>query len=575
VPSITTPATAWSTLVDLLEYRSQHQPERTAFTFLENGEREAGSLSFGELARRARCVGHELEIAGARGGTVALLYPSGLDFIGALFGCFYAGATAVPALPPRADRSIDRLTAILEDSRPVVALTTEALRVATESAWSADRNRPPLVATDEMFSEGDFEWAPRRGEKNAPAVLQYTSGSTGSPRGAVITHGNVLHNQELIRDRFEHGDDTVMVTWLPMFHDMGLIGKTIHPVFLGRPCVLMSPGAFLQKPRRWLNAISRYGATTSGGPNFAYDLCVDRVPEPERAGLALDTWQVAFNGSEPVRASTLERFTRAYSPHGFRPEAFYPCYGLAEATLLVAGGKKSEPPLVTVAPESENEDSGESAGARLVVACGRAEPEQRLRIVDPDGGSIRSEREVGEIWIAGPSVASGYWNRPEESEAAFGGRLQEMGEKRFLRTGDLGFIADGELYVTGRLKEVLIVRGRNHYPQDIEQTAEASHPALRPGCGAAFLAGENGSERLVVVQELRKKYLRDPPLKEIARRLREAVALEHGLQLAVVVLLKTGTLPKTSSGKIQRRLCRALYLERRLAAVASDPEVHP
>ncbi len=517
-------------------------------------------------------MGRELEIAGARGGAVALLYPSGLDFIAALFGCFYAGATAVPALPPRADRSIERLTAILDDSGPIVALTTEALRAATESTWKADGKRPPLVATDEMFSEGDFEWAPRRPAKDAPAILQYTSGSTGSPRGAVLSHGNILHNQELIRDRFEHGDDTVMVTWLPMFHDMGLIGKTIQPVFLGRPCVLMSPGAFLQKPWRWLNAISRYGGTTSGGPNFAYDLCVDRVPEPERTGLSLDTWQVAFNGSEPVRASTLERFTRAYAPHGFRPEAFYPCYGLAEATLLVAGGKKSDPPVVSTAPDSESGDSDDSAGARLLVGCGRAEPEQQIRIVDPDGGSILSEREVGEIWIAGPSVASGYWNRPLESEATFGGRLPAMKE-RFLRTGDLGFIADGELYVTGRLKEVLIVRGRNHYPQDIEQTAEASHPALRPGCGAAFLAGENGSERLVLVQELQKKYLRDPPLKEIARCLREAVALEHGLQLAVVVLLKTGTLPKTSSGKIQRRLCRARYLEGRLAAVASDPEV--
>jgi acyl-CoA synthetase (AMP-forming)/AMP-acid ligase II len=568
-------ATAWVTLVDLLEYRGQHQPEQTAFTFLENGEREGASLSYGELARRARRIGEELEGAGARGGTVALLYPSGLDFIAALFGCFYAGATAVPALPPRADRSNERLAAILVDARPIAALTTEAVKAATESAWNADPMRPPLVATDEMFSEGDVESAPRRPAGDAPAILQYTSGSTGSPRGAVITHGNILHNQELIRDRFEHKDDSVIVSWLPMFHDMGLIGKTLHPVFLGRPCVLMSPGAFLQRPRRWLSAISRYGGTTSGGPNFAYDLCVDRVPETERAGLDLHTWQVAFNGSEPIRASTLERFTQAYAPYGFRKEAFYPCYGLAEATLLVAGGRKSEPPIVRPALDSETRDGAESGGAKLLVACGRAEPEQRLLIVDPERGAVLPEGEVGEIWISGPSVATGYWNRMEETEKTFGGRVGTAGDERFLRTGDLGFMAGGELYVTGRLKEVMIVRGRKHYPQDVEQTAEASHPALRPGCGAAFLAGDNGSERLVVVQELRKEHLSDPPLKEIARRMREAVALEHGLQVAALVLLRTGTLPKTSSGKIQRRLCRAQFLEGRLAAVASDPEVIP
>jgi acyl-CoA synthetase (AMP-forming)/AMP-acid ligase II len=353
----------------------------------------------------------------------------------------------------------------------------------------------------------------------------------------------------------------VVVSWLPVFHDMGLIGMILQPVYVGCSAVLMSPGAFLQDPRRWLRAITRYNGTTSGAPNFAYDFCVDRIAEHERSEFDLRRWRIAYNGSEPIRASTLERFTSAYKPAGFRPEAFYPCYGLAEATLLVTGVRPADPPVVRT----------DQRLAKTVVGCGRSHSEQRVVIVDPDTCMPLADGQLGEIWIAGASVASGYWNRPDETKAAFNGRLATTLEGPFLRTGDLGMISDGELFVTGRLKEIMIVRGRNHYPQDVEQTAERGHVALRPGCGAAFLAENDGRERLVVVQELRKEFLNNPPVEEIARGVREAVALEHGLQVSSLVLIRTGTLPKTSSGKIQRRLCHAHYLEGRLEKVAEDP----
>jgi acyl-CoA synthetase (AMP-forming)/AMP-acid ligase II len=555
----------WQSLVEVLESRAREEAERCAFSFLENGERERESVTYGELGRRARRVAAEVDRRGGCGRTVVLLYPSGLDFIAAFFGCLYAGATPVPALPPQSDRSIDRLKLILADASPALALTIAPVKEALSR--SAESLPLPLVATD-LLSRDAGEELPFEGKVRDPALVQYTSGSTSSPKGVVLTHANILHNQELIRDRFGHSDRSVMVSWLPVFHDMGLIGKILQPLFMGCRGILMSPEAFLQKPVRWLRAISTYRGTTSGGPNFAYDLCVDRVPVEDRVGLDLQSWEVAFNGSEPVRAQTLERFTAAYAPHGFHPEAFYPCYGLAEATLLVAGGSKWDAPIVRSIPSLSPID--ERRAAPRLVGCGRAEPEQRLLIVDPEREVALGAGEVGEIWLSGPSVSRGYWRRPEESERLLGARLAN-GEGPFLRTGDFGMILEGELFVTGRIKEMMIVRGRNHYPQDVELTAAASHPALRPGCGAAFLAEEGGSERIVLVQELRKEYLEAPPTKAIALAVREAVTQEHGIRVDVLALIRPGAIPKTSSGKIQRRLCRSLFLGDRLEVVAVDP----
>ena len=554
--------TAWKTLADLLEYRSQVQPEQTAYRFLENGERETQSLTYGELARRARQIGGELQRLGATGGRVALLYPSGLDFIAAFFGCHYAGATAVPLLPARNGRSLDRLRSAVFDADPQVALTTTTLlRTVTEGLQGT---RAQIVSTTDMSSAAELDWTPPLAKSTDVALLQYTSGSTNAPKGVMVTHANLLHNQKVIEDLFEHTDE-VMISWLPMFHDMGLVGMILQPLYISCEGIFMSPTAFLQDPRRWLRMMTRYGGTTTGAPNFAYDLCVDKIPEHERSEFDLSRWRIAYNGAEPIRPSTIARFTAAYAPYGFRPETFYPCYGLAEASLLVTGGRPGERPVI----------STDNIAGKSVVACGRSHMDQGVLAVDPETCAPLPEGQIGEIWISGPSVATGYWNRPDETEAAFCGKLATSTNEAFLRTGDLGFLAGGQLFVTGRLKELIIVRGRNHYPQDIEQTAERSHPALRPGCGAAFLSDADDRGHLVVVQELRKEYLYAPPVREIGRQLREAVALEHGLNVAALVLIKTGSLPKTTSGKIQRRLCHKHYLEGRLDKVAEDPEVNP
>jgi acyl-CoA synthetase (AMP-forming)/AMP-acid ligase II/acyl carrier protein len=509
-----------------------------------------------------------------QGERVILLFPPGLDFIAGLFGCLFAGAVAVPAYPPRPRGRQHALAAIVADARPALLLTVSS--IASRAAALAE-GEPALaglrwLAVDEPAADDEESWAPRWSHPGADAgslaFLQYTSGSTAAPKGVMVSHGNLLHNEEMIRMAFGQSEESVIVSWLPLFHDMGLIGGVLQPLYLGASCILMSPAAFLQRPARWLEAISRYGATTSGGPDFAYRLCLERPGG--REGLDLSRWSVAFAGAEPVRPETLERFAREMAPYGFRREAFYPCYGLAEATLFVTGGRKEEPPR-WIEVESEGLGHGRirpaSAGPAVrLTACGRAWCGQEVAVVDPETGVRRPAGEVGEIWVAGPSVAGGYWQRPEETARTFGARLAgEPDTGPFLRTGDLGFQWGGELYVTGRLKDLIILRGRNHYPQDLELAVERSHPGLRPGCGAAFSVEREGEERLVVVQEVGAR--REGDVEEMADAVFRQVFEEHEVRLDELVLVEPGTIPKTSSGKIRRAACRAAYLEGTLAVV--------
>ncbi len=395
------------------------------------------------------------------------------------------------------------------------------------------------------------------------AFVQYTSGSTGTPRGVVVTHANLVHNNRIIAARFEHSRDTVMVGWLPLFHDMGLVGNVLQPLYLGATSVLMPPAAFLLEPVRWLRAISEHRGTTSGAPNFAYDLCVERVRPDQLDGIDLGCWTCAFNGSEPVRARTLERFAERFAPRGFRREAFYPCYGMAEATLFISGGEKRE------APREARMEAADGS-ATVVVSSGRTEPDHEIAVVDPQTCRRLPQGEVGEIWFSGPSVSTAYWNRPEESAQRLMARLPGEQDRRYLRTGDLGFLLDGELYVTGRIKDVMIFRGRNHYPHDIEMTVQESHPALRRDAGAAFVVEHADTQALVVVQEVHRTSLRALPLEEIAGEVRAAVSREHGLHVGAVVLVKTGSIPKTTSGKIRRGLSRELFLNGGLATVGES-----
>ena len=398
------------------------------------------------------------------------------------------------------------------------------------------------------------------------ALLQYTSGSTATPKGVMVTHGNLLHNESMIQRAFRQTSDSIIVGWLPLYHDMGLIGTVLQPLFTGSRCVLMSHVAFLQRPVRWLAAISRYHATTSGAPDFGYDLCTRKITAEERASLDLSSWTTAFNGSEPVRADTLERFSETFRSCGFRASAFYPCYGLAEATLFVSGSLEPRVPYVkTFAAQALEQNRvteivADDSDARQLVSCGSTAADQQVIIVNPESQNVCGPNEVGEIWVAGESVTAGYWKRPEESEEIFGARPAGA-DGSFLRTGDLGFIHEAELFITGRLKDLIIIRGRNLYPHDIERTVQESHPKLRSAVGAAFSIAD-GEERLVVVHEAERsaKY----NYAEILSAIREAVVEEYEVQLYAVVIVKTGGVPRTSSGKIQRRACRELFLSNRL-----------
>jgi acyl-CoA synthetase (AMP-forming)/AMP-acid ligase II len=558
----------FSTFIDLLNYRAQNQPDQTAYTFLQDGETEASRLTYKELDRQARAIACRLQSLDARGSRALLLYPPGLDFIAAFFGCLYAGVVAVPAYPPRRNQNMSRLQAIVVSSQAAIALTSTSLLDDIQGRFAEDPEliELPCIATDNIASDLAPAWQQQEISSDSLAFLQYTSGSTGTPKGVMVSHGNLLHNSALIHQSFADTPNSQGVTWLPSYHDMGLIGGVLQPLYVGAPMILMPAVMFMQKPFRWLEAISRFKATTSGGPNFAYDLCIRKITPEQRASLDLSSWEVAFTGAEPVRAQTLEDFAATFESCGFRKEAFHPCYGMAETTLIVSGGLKTAPPIIRpvdgVALEQNKVVAATSTqeNIRTIVGCGQSWLDQKILIVDPESLIPCSANQVGEIWVSGLSIAQGYWNRPEETEQSFHAYLADTGEGPFLRTGDLGFLQDGELFVTGRIKDVIIIRGQNHYPQDIELTVEKSHPALRTASGAAFTVEVKGSERLVVVQEVERSYLRKLDVNEVVGNIRASVAAEHALQLYATVLVKTGSIPKTSSGKIQRHACRSGFL---------------
>jgi acyl-CoA synthetase (AMP-forming)/AMP-acid ligase II len=581
-------AVPWATLVELARARAATHGGRTLYTFLpDRGTDDGVHLTYAELDLRARAIGALLQRLGVAGQRALLLYPPGLDFVAAFFGCLYGGVVAVPAYPPRSARALPRLLEIARDARPVVALTTTELETAIGglAAQVPELGAVRLLATDALPPEEAESWRDPGLSSADLAFLQYTSGSTAAPKGVMVSHGNLLHNEEMIRQAFGQTPDSVIVGWLPLYHDMGLIGNVLQPLYLGARCMLMSPISFLQTPKRWLAAISRFRATTSGGPNFAYDLCVRKIGPADRADLDLASWDTAFNGAEPVRAETMTRFAEAFAGCGFRPRAFFPCYGLAEATLFVAGGSgpggPRTPPRVAAFDRGQLE-AGEARplapadpASRVLVSCGLPWLGQDLVIVDPEALTRCPEGRVGEIWVRGESVAQGYWRRPEATAETFGGRLAgDVTGAPFLRTGDLGFLDAGELFVTGRLKDLIIIRGRNLYPQDIELSVERSHAALRPGCGAAFSVEIGAEERLVVVQELERSEsttaLTDESVELIAEAVRRAVAEEHEAQVQQLVLLRAGSIPKTSSGKIQRRACRAALLAGKLDVLGTS-----
>ena len=589
IPNPNTEASIAPTIVDLLRQRAAYRPHDRAFTFLVDGENEELNITYAELDRKARALGAWLLSEGMAGKRVLLLYPSGLDFIAAFMGCLYGGAIAVPAYPPRKNRSVERIEAIAADAEASVALTTrdvvdrfDALRATAPSlehlVWKVD-------------SELDVSWADRWERPDIDgstlAFLQYTSGSTGTPKGVMLSHENLLHNSLRIMQAFEITRSQSGVFWLPSFHDMGLIGGILVPLYGGKFNVLMSPVAFLQKPLRWLQAISKYRATISGGPNFAYELCVRKTTPEQRATLDLSSWTLAFNGAEPVRAETIDAFCEAFAPCGFRREAFYPCYGLAESTLMVTGGMKFEPPVVRSFDAASIETGAavvrpaNAPAVRRLVGSGRELDGQDVLIVDPQSCEALPPGRVGEIWVSGPSVAQGYWNRGDASAATFGAMLAQSDQTSpdqavttwqpnpgpYLRTGDLGFFDNGELFVAGRLKDLIIIRGRNHYPQDIEHAVEEASTLVRAGSIAAFAVDVDGRERVAVVAEVERGKREPAEVAAAFEAIRKRLATEHELAVEAIVLVRPNSVPKTSSGKIQRHACKRQFLDGTLEVV--------
>ena len=565
------------TFHDVIRYWAQKKPDQLAFSFLDDGETPTDSLTFGELDQRARAIAVVLRSRGLAGQPVLLQYRSGLDFVTAFFGCLYGGVIAVSAYPPTSNRSkSDRLQKLVQgcDARAVLTngITLNDLKKAEANGNALGL---PLLCTDAVDPAEAESFRDPGSNRDSIAFLQYSSGSTGDPKGVIVSHGNILHNQALIKQGMATGDHTVFVSWLPLFHDMGLIGNVMQPLYLGVPCYLMPPIAFVQKPVRWLNAISRYRGTCTGGPNFAYDLCVAKVNEADRAGLDLSSWEVAYNGAEPVRAATLRRFVNAYAPYGLSARSIYPCYGLAEATLFVSGPRAgSSSGVLTVDAEELQKGAAQlvESGhpkAREIVSCGRIWGDQTVLIVDPATQRECEDGVTGEIWLQGESITRGYWLRPDADREAFA-QLSNAPERGTLfRTGDLGFMRDGELYVTGRLKEILIVRGRNHYPHDIEHSVQQSWAGFVGGGGAAFLTGEEGEEQLVVVQEIARTALSSYDHRQALECARKAVAHVHGLTLAELVPIRPATLAKTSSGKIRRSFMRQAHQAQKLDRVTS------
>jgi acyl-CoA synthetase (AMP-forming)/AMP-acid ligase II len=571
------------TLVHRLHRRAVQQPEQVAYTFLRYSDASSKSLTYRDLDRSARSLGAHLRKHGARNRPVLLFFPSGLEYVVAYFGCLYAGAIAVPAYVPHSARDFPRIQAIIADTQAEIVLTTQSdyARVARRVAETPALAHLVWIAIDSLeICEGEV-WQSEPGAGEGLAFLQYTSGSTAAPRGVMVSHNNLMHNLAAIHAHWGV-DDTEQpagVYWLPLFHDMGLIMGILAPLYSGYPVYFMSPADFLQRPLRWLQAISDYRGTFSCAPNFAYELCVRRIATEDLAGLDLRCWRGAGNASEAVRHHTFERFQQFFATCGFSQTAFRPAYGLAEATLLVAAGYQNEPVHIQAVSKPRLEEgyiegaSSPTQEVQHLVGCGSPIEGQRVVIVDPETLQPCEEAKVGEIWVAGPSIAQGYWRHPEETVRTFQARLAG-GQGPFLRTGDLGVLQDTHLFITGRLKDLIILGGRNLYPQDLEFTVEQAHPAIRAGHCVAFSAEGEGEERLIILAEIDRRYhlaadgaaTNGLDTRQVIESVRRAIAERHEVRTQQVLLLRPGDILKTSSGKVQRRACRSAFLQGTLQA---------
>jgi acyl-CoA synthetase (AMP-forming)/AMP-acid ligase II len=572
-----------STLVELLRGRALQQPDGHAYTFLIDGKTESAPLTYKELDRQARAIAALLQQYEAKGERALLLYPQGLEVVAAFCGCLYAGVIAIPVPPPesgRLKRTLPRLRAIVKDAQAAFALTTAEILSLVDNVRDEfpEFNQMRWIDTATVDIAIALQWQDPQVDKDQLAYLQYTSGSTSIPKGVMLSHFNLMHHARYLQSACSYEPDSKSVTWMPYFHDYGLVEGMMVPLYNGTPCYLMSPFSFIKRPIQWLKNISKYRATHSQAPNFAYDLCIRRAKPKDLDGLDLSSWRGAGNAAEPINPKVMAKFVEIFSACGFSWETFAPAYGLAEYTLLVSSKPVGSKPvfarleaaslekdkIVDAAPDKES-------GVRIIASCGRLVCQTKVAIVNPDTCIKCAPDEVGEIWVSDPSVARGYWQRPEETEETFKAYIQDTGEGPFLRTGDYGFLKDGELYIAGRIKDLIIMRGTNHYPQDIEWTVQHLHPALRSDYGAAFSIEDSGNEQLVVVQEIERRSESFDP-EQLIGDIRQEIAEEHEITAYAIVLAKSGTILKTASGKIQRRACRQNFLEGKINIVAAWSE---
>lgn len=553
---------------DLLSRARNERAQQPAFTFLSAGE--TSSLTWEHLHQQALAMASELSSRGLSGQRALLLFKPGLAFIQNLFACFYANVVAVPVYPPRLSVSNEVFFAVFDDVEPAVVLTESSLKWPVRALLMSRFSKKSCPVL-ELRPQPNTHFAIPNRPPDSPALIQYTSGSTSSPRGVVLTDSNILSNLKLIHEGAGQGSESVGIHWLPMYHDMGLMSM-LYSVYRSFHCVLLSPLDFIRRPQKWLQALSDYRADFSGGPTFGYLLAEKRLKEEEMDRLDLSNWKIAYVGAEKIHASALRKFAARFARCGFSQTAFYPCYGLAEHTVAVSGGKPHQN-YMSLAFDEASLAGGAGSKVRLydakvhersveLVGCGTSKAEHQILIVDPETREVLPQGVLGEIWPGGPSVASGYWKKESQADSVFRARTADR-QGPYLRTGDLGFLFERELFVVGRLKDLIIIKGRNLYPEDLELAVGSAHPECRPGCAAAFSIDSEEGEQVVIFQELRH-VLETTAAEAVARSIREVVAREFSVSVASVVLLKQNSLPKTSSGKVQRSRCQALFRQQKM-----------
>ena len=563
-----------ATLVDILRWRAENQPDKIIYNFMAGGDEITERYTYAEMDKNVRTIAAFLQSQGHKGDRVMLLFPPGLNFIASYFACLYAGMIAIPLHPhlrPKKDKILDKIIGVAKDAEPVMVLNNNAVEKAKAGLFelAPEMAELPWANIEELDINMADNWQNANVVHDDLAFLQYTSGSTGDPKGVMVNHGNLIANLEQITHPFGIHDGTKVLSWLPPYHDMGLIGGLLQGMYSGFPVYFMAPVTFLQRPFRWLQAVAKHKITIMGGPNFAYDYAVDRIKSDKRDLLDLSTIENAFCGAEPIHATTVRRFTEYFAPVGFSAKAFYPCYGMAETTLMVTGDTVSASPAIhsfdaaaleqrKVIQVQENE-----VNSRVLIGCGKLVKNMVMKIVDPDTMQECAPDAIGEIWLQGNNVAQGYWKKEEKTKETFQAYITDTTEGPFLRTGDLGFVYEGQLYVSGRIKDIIIIDGRNHYPQDIEKTAEASHIAVTNNATGAFSIEKDNAEKLVVAIELDRRALRNSEnttQEDVVKAIKQAVSREHEINVYDVFIVPK-RIPKTTSGKIQRYQCKLMYLD--------------